>query len=955
MKSVPRRTRGLTSALMACATFVAGLAFVAPALATQGLGVTGTFGSPGAGSGELSLVAPRTFENSNDSGSGVAISSSGDVYVADTGNDRVEWFDSAGKYEGQFNGLEVDGAPVDKDEAATEKLVEPEAIAVDNDPSSPSFGDVYVSERGKGVVDKFTAIGDFLSELSVEGSHGIHGIAVDASGDVWIVKTETAVQEFSDAAKNEPLGSPLAVGYADDGIAIDSEDNLYVMRYKIVQKYSDAGTYLGEVCNECARGIAIDPATNDLLVDHQGTSIARYGPFGEPFEAPIDVSKPNSLANGAGLAVSPTNHEVYVADAGSNEIVAFTLGDGPETPETLPASGETGKAAVLHGKLNPHGEKGEVKYHFAYSTEGTCTGAANAGTAPVSPATLAEAKDALVQVEATKLEPNAKYTYCLVSENNFAVAAGAEASFETRAAPPEVVSESTKPIAEDESEVKFSAVIDPEHSKQETTYYFEYATEATGEALEGEVETAAGEGAIAAGTFGDQEVSSAPASVPPKDTRYYRVVTTNGTGEPVKGKVEAYTKLPIVDSETTSTLTLTEATLRAEINPDFRNTEYYFEYASGTPAGKQLLEEGKGTRIPGGNTSADVNEFEEIPVDVAARGLTSRTPYYYRAVLENAVSKYTGNVNTGKPIGGEIESFTTESVPLVNTGAAANITYTGATLEGVVTPIDQEATYYFQYISEAGYRAALEGGAEERADPFVVAETTTPVSLAVNDAPQAVGPAPVGGLLSEETYHYRLVAKNEWGVEYGEPHTFRTAAEVLPFVSTGGASGVSQNSATLAGTVGTNSLQTNYGFEISAEPFQPGVNVPATGLGSIGGAATEEVHVTLDELQPGTTYYYRITASNTDGTSDGEAGTFTTPGFPIGLMTPAAPLAVGVPDVAFPTGSQENTGTVTKTLTNKQKLSKALKGCKRDKSKSKRGKCEKAAEKKYGTGKKKRK
>jgi len=38
------------------------------------------------------------------------------------------------------------------------------------------------------------------------------------------------------------------------------------------------------------------------------------------------------------------------------------------------------------------------------------------------------------------------------------------------------------------------------------------------------------------------------------------------------------------------------------------------------------------------------------------------------------------------------------------------------------------------------------------------------------------------------------------------------------FVSTGGMSGISQNAATLSGTVSTNGLQTNYGFEIGTEP-----------------------------------------------------------------------------------------------------------------------------------------
>ena len=43
-------------------------------------------------------------------------------------------------------------------------------------------------------------------------------------------------------------------------------------------------------------------------------------------------------------------------------------------------------------------------------------------------------------------------------------------------------------------------------------------------------------------------------------------------------------------------------------------------------------------------------------------------------------------------------------------------------------------------------------------------------------------------------------------------------------------------------------LQTNYGFEIGTRTGNYG---PVTGLGSIGGATTEEVHVTLGELERG--------------------------------------------------------------------------------------------------------
>ena len=172
---------------------------------------------------------------------------------------------------------------------------------------------------------------------------------------------------------------------------------------------------------------------------------------------------------------------------------------------------------------------------------------------------------------------------------------------------------------------------------------------------------------------------------------------------------------------------------------------------------------------------------------------------------------------------------------------------------------------------------------------------------------------------------------------------------------TAGASGVSQNGATISGTVTTNGLQTSYGFEIGTEAGEYG---PATGLGSVGGASTEAVSVALVELQPGTTYYYRVMASNADGTAQGEPEKFTTPGFPSLLAAQVSPPQIATPATAFPTdvegSATPNTKTKTKPKTRAQKLKNALKQCHRQ-PRQKRAQCEKRARATYGPAKKKRK
>ena len=77
----------------------------APAAPTAGpdYGFTGTFGSENS-----TTVNPEPLSGPT----GVAVNQANeDVYVSDTANNRVEWFNASGTYEGQFNGTEIDGAP----------------------------------------------------------------------------------------------------------------------------------------------------------------------------------------------------------------------------------------------------------------------------------------------------------------------------------------------------------------------------------------------------------------------------------------------------------------------------------------------------------------------------------------------------------------------------------------------------------------------------------------------------------------------------------------------------------------------------------------------------------------------------------------------------------------------------------------------------------------------------
>jgi len=105
-----------------------------------------------------------------------------------------------------------------------------------------------------------------------------------------------------------------------------------------------------------------------------------------------------------------------------------------------------------------------------------------------------------------------------------------------------------------------------------------------------------------------------------------------------------------------------------------------------------------------------------------------------------------------------------------------------------------------------------------------------------------------------------------------------TFAQSPPTVSTGGVSGVTQTAATLSGAVNPNGAATTCTFEYGTTTAY-GASVPcasAPGSGTSGMA----VSAALSGLAAGTTYHYRIDASNAGGPSTGGDATFATSSSP---------------------------------------------------------------------------
>jgi NHL repeat len=183
----------------------------APALALsqRGHAFGYSFGEKGEGLGQL------------DSPAGLAVNeTSGDVYVVDAGNQRIERFhpndagktaaplavwgwgvsDGESKYEICESSCKAGIAGTGKAQfqyPATLKGHERAAIAIAVDNStSPSKGDVYVVSNtlsNQNVVEKFNASGEELGQLPL-GLKTVGGLSVDAQGVVWVQGTTSGAE-----------------------------------------------------------------------------------------------------------------------------------------------------------------------------------------------------------------------------------------------------------------------------------------------------------------------------------------------------------------------------------------------------------------------------------------------------------------------------------------------------------------------------------------------------------------------------------------------------------------------------------------------------------------------------------------------------------------------------------------------------------------------------------------
>ena len=215
------------------------------------------------------------------------------------------------------------------------------------------------------------------------------------------------------------------------------------------------------------------------------------------------------------------------------------------------------------------------------------------------------------------------------------------------------------------------------------------------------------------------------------------------------------------------------------------------------------------------------------------------------------------------------------AAPAATTNPASAITRTGATLNGSVDPNGSATTYHFEYGTTTAYgqrTADASAGEGDTAEPFA---------------------ADVTGLTANTTYHFRIVATSAGGTVNGRDRTFKTAQDpVAPGVSLSSATAVGSRGGTVRGSVDPNRAETTYRFEYGTTTNY-GRLTPRVNAGAVDGR--KPVTAVLSGLRPYTRYHYRLTATNSVGTTRTGDRSFVTQRLPsaIALSLPRATIRWG--------------------------------------------------------------
>ena len=284
---------------------------------------------------------------------GIAVDPSGNVYIADTGNNRVRKIDTSGKIT-TFAGSGTRGYSGDGAAATAAALWFPCGLAFD------SSGNLYISDYGNSTVRKVDSKGT-ISTVAGTGIYGFSGdggsaskaalaypyaIAFDSAGNLLIADTGNTDIRKVDTSGNI---STLISGITPENIAVDSTGAIYFVDgvSSIVQKILPGGAIIpiaGDGKSYFAgdggpalqaelsqpQGVATDKSGNVFVADTQNQVIRQLTPVSFSVAAVTNAASSQSGPIAPGEIVT-----LYGVGLGPSTLTQYTPNPDGSIPTTL--------------------------------------------------------------------------------------------------------------------------------------------------------------------------------------------------------------------------------------------------------------------------------------------------------------------------------------------------------------------------------------------------------------------------------------------------------------------------------------------------------------------------------------------------------------------------------------------------------------------------------------------
>lgn len=260
-----------------------------------------------AGSGQVGFAGDRgpATEAMLSAPSGVAVDSAGNVFIADSGNQRIRRVEAATGLISTFAGTGASGFSGDGGPATQARLTTPQGLAVDGEDN------LWIADSGNNRIRRVDASSGVIDTVAGNGGLGFAGDGGPA------VKAS--------------LGRPAAVAVDDAGdLFIADADNQRVRRVDSATHvittvagngssgYSRDGELATEVALSHPRGVAVGVEGDLYIAESEGHRVRRV----DHQTGVITTVAGNGAGAGAGLEQPP------VADAGPDRVVECTSPEG---------------------------------------------------------------------------------------------------------------------------------------------------------------------------------------------------------------------------------------------------------------------------------------------------------------------------------------------------------------------------------------------------------------------------------------------------------------------------------------------------------------------------------------------------------------------------------------------------------------------------------------------------